>query len=120
MHLEQHQHGDVVVVTLTGRLTSENVDLLRDKLASLIFQGETHIVLDLAGVRYIDSAGLGALIGAASNAERHGARVVLANATGRTRDLLVLTKLLTVFDTYPGVAEAEASFDGNLVPVGAR
>ena len=111
MQMEQRQQDAVIVVDLAGRLIHEDSGgALRDKVASLIFQGSTDIVLNLANVSHIDSAGLGELIAIRSQATRSGARIVLVNLSTRTRNLLVMTRLLTAFDTYDGEREALASF----------
>jgi anti-sigma B factor antagonist len=111
MQMEQRQQDAVIVVDLAGRLIHEDSGgALKDKVASLIFQGHTDIVLNLARVSHIDSAGLGELIAVRAQAGRSGARIVLANLSTRTRNLLVITRLLTAFDTYEGEGAAVASF----------
>jgi anti-sigma B factor antagonist len=111
MQITQKQHGGVVILELAGPLTyGTQAVWLADKVESLLFQGERHIVLNLGGVGQVDSAGLGALIAVRAKAQRHRARVVLANVNTRARDLLVMTRLLTAFETYDGEAQAVESF----------
>lgn len=112
MQMQEQQRGNVTVVTVKGRMTaSDRTGMLRDKVNSLVFQGKDQIVLDLAGLGYVDSSGLGELVSCLTFATRHGGRVVLTGLTARVRDLLVMTKLLTVFDCYDGEDDAVASLD---------
>jgi anti-sigma B factor antagonist len=112
MQLDQRLVGQVAVVKVTGDITlNKGGDvLLKDKVQSLIQQGYKHIVLDLGGVSYVDSAGLGELVQAYATTKNRGGALKLVNVTTRLRDLLVVTKLLTVFDTFDSEAEAVASF----------
>ena len=112
MQLEQRMVGQVAVVKVTGDITlNKGGDvLLKDKVQSLIQQGYKNIVLDLGGVSYVDSAGLGELVQAYATTKNRGGALKLVNVTTRLRDLLVVTKLLTVFDTFDSEAEAVASF----------
>ena len=112
MQLEQRIAGQVAIVTVTGDITlNKGGDvLLKDKVQSLIQQGQKNILLDLSGVPYVDSAGLGELVQAYATTRNRGGALKLLNVTTRLRDLLVVTKLLTVFDTYDTESEALASF----------
>jgi anti-sigma B factor antagonist len=112
MQLDQRMVGQVAVVKVTGDITlNKGGDvLLKDKVQSLIQQGYKNIVLDLGGVSYVDSAGLGELVQAYATTKNRGGALKLVNVTTRLRDLLVVTKLLTVFDTFDSEAEAVASF----------
>ena len=74
--------------------------LLKDKVQSLIQQGNKNIVIDLSGVAYVDSAGLGELVQAYATTKNKGGALKLVNVTKKLKDLLVVTKLLTVFDTF--------------------
>jgi anti-sigma B factor antagonist len=112
MQLEQRIVGDVVVITVVGDITLNqggNV-LLRDKVQSLLLQGYRNLLLDLSGVSHVDSAGLGEMVQAYVSTKNRGGSLRLLHVAMRLRDLLVVTKLLTVFDTYDGEAEALASF----------
>ena len=112
MQLEQRIVGNVAVVTVTGDITlNKGGDLvLKDKVQSLIQQGYTNILVDLSAVAYVDSAGLGELVQAYATTKNRGGALKLLNVTKRLRDLLVVTKLLTVFDTFESEADALASF----------
>ena len=112
MQLEQRIVGDVAIVTVTGDITSNrggNV-LLRDKVQSLLLQGHKNLLLDLSSVSHVDSGGLGELAQAYVSTKNRGGSLRLLHVTKRLRDLLVVTRLLTVFDTYNSEAEALASF----------
>jgi len=109
--LEKDVKG-VTVLELTGRVTlGEGSSLLRTKLKECLSQGKTRLVLDLAEVAYIDSAGLGTLVAGYTSAQNQGASLKLANLTKRFSETLHITKLVTVFDVYDTVADAVNSFD---------
>lgn len=112
MQLEQRVVGQVAIVKVTGDITlNKGGDvLLKDKVQSLIQQGQKNILLDLSGVSYVDSAGLGELVQAYATTKNRGGALKLLSVTKRLRDLLVVTKLLTVFDTFDAEADAVASF----------
>ena len=101
----------VTVVELSGRVTlGDESNQLRTKLKELLSQGKTRLVLDLAEVTYIDSAGLGTLVAGYTSAQNQGANLKLANLTKRFREQLNITKLVTVFDVYDTVEAAAQSF----------
>jgi len=112
MQLEERMVGQIAVVTVTGDITlNKGGDvLLKDKVQSLLQQGQKNIVLDMSGVSYVDSAGLGELVQAYATTKNRGGALKLVSVTKRLKDLLVVTKLLTVFDTFDAEAEAIASF----------
>ena len=112
MHIEEKMNGDVTVMTVTGDITlNQGGDvLLKDKVQSLLQQGRQKLVLDLGAVSYVDSAGLGQLVQIHATTKSKGGSLRLANVTKRLKDLLVVTKLVTVFDSYDSEAAAVASF----------
>jgi len=112
MQLEQRIVGNVAVVKVTGDITlNKGGDvLLKDKVQSLIHQGHKQLLIDLSGVSYVDSAGLGELVQAYATTKNRGGALKLLNVTKRLRDLLVVTKLLTVFEAFDDEAAALASF----------
>ena len=112
MKLEQRTAGQVAIVKVTGDITlNKGGDvLLKDKVQSLIQQGQKNILLDLSDVSYVDSAGLGELVQAYATTKNRGGALKLLSVTKRLEDLLVVTKLLTVFDTFDAEADAIASF----------
>jgi anti-sigma B factor antagonist len=114
MQIEERAVGDVVVLDLKGRITLGDGDqLLKDKVNSLVNQGRKRIVLNLAGVPYIDSAGLGEIVGSYTTVSRQGGSLKLLNLTKKITDLLAITKLLTVFETFDSEDEAVRSFSAS-------
>ncbi len=103
----------VVIVDLTGRLTiGEPVVSLRETVKKIVDDGERKFVLNLGDVTYIDSSGLGELVSTFTSLKNREGDVNLLNLTKRAKDLLQLTKLLTVFDTYEDEASAVAALNG--------
>lgn len=111
------QVGDVAIVDLTGKITlGENTGILRDELRSLLTQGHKNIILNMAGVTYVDSAGLGELVGAYTTATNQGGSVKLINLQGKMKDLMQITKLHTIFSIFDNEQAAVSSF-GNTTSV---
>jgi anti-sigma B factor antagonist len=112
MQLEERIVGNVAIVKVNGEITLKQGGdvLLKDKVQSLLHQGYTNLLFDLSGVSYVDSAGLGELVQAYVTAKNRGGTLRLLNVTKRLQDLLVVTKLLTVFDAYDNEGAALASF----------
>jgi anti-sigma B factor antagonist len=111
MEIAERSSGDVKVLDLRGKLTiGDGDELLKDKINSLVQQGHTKIVLNLGDVSYVDSAGLGQMVSSYRTVARNGGSLRLLNLTARIREVLTITKLLTVFDTYESESEALASF----------
>jgi anti-sigma B factor antagonist len=88
----------------------EGDELLKDKINSLIQQDKKKLLLNLEGVPYIDSAGLGEIVRTYTTVSRQGGKLKLLNLTKRIQDLLAITKLLTVFETYESEPDAIKSF----------
>ena len=111
MTIQERAVGAVQILDLNGKLVLGDGDvLLKDKVHSLVFQGRKQILLNLGGVSYMDSSGLGALIAASVTASSNGGKIKLLNLTKRLQDLLSIAKLTTVFDSYDSEAEAVGSF----------
>jgi anti-sigma B factor antagonist len=112
MHLDERTVGDVTVIKVTGDITlSGGGDvLLKDKVQSLLQQGKKKLLLDLGGVAYVDSGGLGQLVQCNVTASKNGGALKLLNMTKRLNDLLVLTKLATIFDSHDTEDAAIKSF----------
>ena len=116
MQIEERPMGDVIVLDLKGKMTlGEGDELLKDKINSLVHQGRRKVVLNLGGVPYIDSAGLGEIVRTYTTISRQGGSMKLLNLTKRITDLLSITKLLTVFETYDNEADAVRSFSSAKV-----
>ena len=114
MQIEQRPVGDVVILDIKGKITlGEGDELLKDKVNSLVNQGHKKIILNLAGVPYIDSAGLGEVVRTYTTVSRQGGSLKLLNLTKRITDLLSITKLLTVFETFDSENDAVRSFSAS-------
>lgn len=101
----------VSVVELDGRVVlGEESNSLREKIKSLLAEGKKKIVLNMANIKYIDSAGLGTLVAAHLSAKTQGASVRLCHLGNKFHEVLQMTKLLTVFDVYDTEAAAVSSF----------
>ncbi len=111
MEIQERTLQDVVVLDLTGKLTiGEGDELLKERISNLIQQGRRNLLLNLEGVPYVDSAGLGEIVRTYTTVSRQGGQLKLVNLTKRITDLLAITKLLTVFETYESEDEAVKSF----------
>lgn len=113
--LKSHETQGVSIIVANGRLTlgAETNDL-REAVKQLLEAGRTRIVLDLDKLDYIDSSGLGTLVGLHTTAASKGAHIKLTRVHGHLQELLVITKLLTVFDIYDDEAAAVASFSASV------
>lgn len=111
MQIEERESGSVTILDLSGKIIlGDDSTLLKDKLQSLLHQGKRNLLLNLGQVPYVDSAGLGALVSAYTTVTREGGSLKLTNVTKRMQDLLSITKLLTVFDTFDSEDEAIRSY----------
>ena len=111
MEIAERTVNDVTVLDLRGKMTlGEGDELLKDRINSLLSNGRKKLVLNLEGVPYIDSAGLGEIVRTYTTVSRQGGSLKLLNLTKRIEDLLSITKLLTVFDTFDSEADAIKSF----------
>jgi anti-sigma B factor antagonist len=111
MQIHTRNVGDVTLLDLKGRLTlNEGTHQLKETFDGLMASGAKRIVLNLEEVSYVDSGGLGELVRSLAAAGRHGGSLKLINLTTKITDLLVITKLLTVFDSYDSEAAALSSF----------
>jgi anti-sigma B factor antagonist len=112
--LEERLVGLVTVLDLSGRLTIDHeAHRLKDKINSLILQGRTRVVLNLGEVSYIDSGGLGQLVASYTSLSKAAGGLKLVNVNRRNHDLLSITRLVTVFDTYDSEEEAIRAFDSS-------
>jgi len=113
MDIAERTVSDVTVLDLKGKMTlGEGDELLKDKINSLLAAGKKKLLLNLESVPYIDSAGLGEVVRTYTTVSRQGGSLKLLNLTKRIEDLLSITKLLTVFETFDTEAEAINSFAG--------
>ena len=111
MDIAERTVNDVTILDLKGKMTlGEGDELLKDKINSLLAAGRKKLLLNLEGVPYIDSAGLGEVVRTYTTVSRQGGSLKLLNLTKRITDLLSITKLLTVFETFDAEGEAVRSF----------
>ena len=112
MEIDERSLENVVILDLNGKLTiGEGDELLKEKINSLMQQGHRNLLLNLENVPYVDSAGLGEIVRTYTTVSRQGGHLKLVNLTKRITDLLAITKLLTVFDTFESEADAVSSFE---------
>ena len=116
MHIQERAVGSVTILDLKGKLIhGDGDDLLRDKIHSLLHQGRKNVVINLGGVDYIDSAGLGEMVSSLTTMRRDGGSIKLLNLTKRVQDLLAITKLLTVFEAFNSEKDVVSSFSSMSV-----
>ena len=111
LDVQARQAGDVTILDLSGEVRIGGGSVaLRDAIRKLVEEDKQKILLNLGGVKYIDSTGIGELIANYTTVSRKGGQLKLLNLTDRVQNLLVITKLLTVFDSYDNEADALKSF----------
>ena len=111
LDVKERQAGDVTILDLSGEVRiGDGSVALREAIRKLADGGKKQVLLNLAGVKYIDSSGIGELIANYTTVSRQGGHLKLLNLTDKIQNLLVITKLLTVFDSYDNEAEALQSF----------
>jgi len=111
MQIEERVVNNVTILDLKGKVTlGEGDEALKNKINSLIQQDRKRILLNLGDVPYIDSAGLGEIVRTYTTVSRQGGQLKLVNLTKRITDLLSITKLLTVFETFDSEPEALKSY----------
>jgi anti-sigma B factor antagonist len=103
--------GNVAIVDLSGKITlGENTGILRDEIKSVLAQGNKNILLNMRDVGYVDSAGLGELVGAYTTATNQGGAVKLLHLQDKMRDLMLITKLFTIFPSFDNEQKVVDSF----------
>jgi anti-sigma B factor antagonist len=111
LDLNERQAGDVTILDLSGtERMGEGAVALRNSIRGLIEGGKKKILLNLGGVKNFDSSGIGELIANYTTLSRDGGQLKLLNLTEKIQNLLVITKLLTVFDSFENEADALNSF----------
>jgi anti-sigma B factor antagonist len=112
LHILNKQIADVSVVSLKGRIVlGEESSALRERIKSLVGDGKKKIVLNMANVTYIDSAGLGTLVAAHISVKKQGTTLLLSDLGNKFHEVLQITRLLTVFSVYGTEAEAISSLE---------
>ena len=111
LNIRERQAGDVTILDMDGKITiGEGSVAVRTAIRKLLEEGKKKILLNVAGVGYVDSSGIGELVSSYTTIQREGGQLKLLNLTQKMEDLLGITKLLTVFDTYDDEATALNSF----------
>lgn len=119
LYINEHRSGDVTVLDLKGRLrVGGNAVALHKSIRSLLVEKKTKIVLNLAGVEFIDSCGLGELVASQISVENKGGEIKLVSPTETLSELLKVTRLLPVFDVYENEADAIQNFADNVSKLG--
>lgn len=110
MQLRERRSGEVLVLEVSGTVTQEDAELVRAAVARQLELGQKQIVLDVGDLVHLDSAALGAIVASQIRATNAGAELKLANVTKRLQDILVMTRLVTVFESFDSTDAAIASF----------
>ena len=111
LYVVEKMVGGILLLDVRGQITlGDETGALRDKVKALVEAGHTRIIVDLAEVTYIDSAGLATLVWVYTSARKQGGDVKLLRLTKRVRDLLQITRLSTVFEIYDTLESAQKSF----------
>ena len=111
LYIDQRRNGSVTILDLKGKLrVGGNAMALHRSIRTLVLEKNTQIILNLAGVTFIDSCGLGELVASQVSVENKSGEIKLIGLTDQLRELLRATRLLAVFDAYANEAEAIQSF----------
>ena len=111
MKTTERQSGDITIVDVQGRIVfGEGEEEFREAVTGAIESGRTKLVINMAEVPYVDSAGISQLVRTFVTTSRRGGQMKLLNLTRRVHDLLTITRLLTVIEAFDSEEEAVASF----------
>ena len=111
LNIRERQAGDVTILDLEGKITiGEGNVALRSAVRRLVQEGKKKVLLNLSGVSYMDSSGIGELVSSHTTIRREDGQLKMLGLGDKIKELLVITKLLTVFDTYKSEPEALNSF----------
>ncbi|HEX8143312.1 MAG TPA: STAS domain-containing protein [Pyrinomonadaceae bacterium] len=111
LDIKERQAGDVTILDMNGKVTiGEGSVALRSAIRRLLEEGKKKILLNLGGVGYIDSSGIGELVSSYTAIGKEQGQLKLLNLTQKLQDLLAITKLLTVFDVYENESDALNSY----------
>ncbi len=111
MPISERQLGDVTVIDLSGKLSnSDESGHLKEKVTSVFFQGRKQVLINVKDLSYIDSSGLGELVACLATARRNNGEVKICNLGKRVQDLMIMTKLLAVFDVHDSEQSALTAF----------
>lgn len=111
MKIGKRKKDDVLILDLEGKiLIGEGIEDLREAINGAIKEKETKMLLNFASVPYLDSTGLGEVVRSYTSVKKEGGTVKIVNLTNKVHDLLSVTKLITVFETFEDEDKAIASF----------
>ncbi len=111
MKIVKRKNGDVSILDIKGKiLFGEGVEDLRNEIQKMVDSGEKKVLMNFAEVPYLDSTGLGEVIRCYTSMKKNGGDIKIINLTNNVRDLLSVTKLITVFETFNSEEEALKSF----------
>ena len=111
MQINEERQGEVAILTLKGKLMGgpETV-AVHEKVKALADNKVLKVVIDLGKVKWMNSSGLGAIMGSMTTLKNAGGELKLANVTEKVQSLFIITKLITIFDTHESVSDAVGSF----------
>lgn len=111
MKIEKRKHGNVTILDLKGKiLFGDGIEELRQSINGALKDKEKQLVLNFAEVPYLDSTGLGEVVRSYTTLKKEGGTVKIANLSNKVKDLMMVTKLITVFETFENENEAVKSF----------
>ena len=112
LNISERQAGDITILDMDGKVTiGEGSVALRTTIRRLLGEDKKKILLNLAGVGYIDSSGIGELVSSFTAVNKESGQLKLLNLTQKIQDLLAITKLLTVFDVFENEGDALSSYN---------
>ncbi|MCA1625931.1 MAG: STAS domain-containing protein [Acidobacteria bacterium] len=111
LNISERQAGDITILDMSGKVTlGEGSVALRTAIRRLLGEGKKKLLLNLGGVGYIDSSGIGELVSSFTAVNKEEGTLKLLNLTQKIQDLLAITKLLTVFDVFDSESDALNSY----------
>ena len=111
MSIKETIQNDVAIITVSGKLMGGNeTKEVHEKVKSILADGIKKIVVDLSKVKWLNSSGLGMLISCLTSTTSAEGQLKIAGATDKVKSLFMITKLITVFDSYETVGRAKATF----------
>ena len=113
MKLTSREQDGIVILEPKGKIMGgPDATSLRESVRDLINEDKKRVIIDLAGVDWMNSTGLGILISCLTTLKNSGGELKLSNVTEKIKSLLTITKLITVFDAYDSTDEAIAALNG--------
>lgn len=111
MNLKEKEMNGIVILELSGKVMGgPDANLLSEKLHELVDKKQTKVIADLSKVSWMNSSGLGILIGGLTTMRNNGGDLKLVNVTDRIKSLLIITKLITIFENFENLEDGLKSF----------